>query len=650
MAQISKITLPDSATYGIRAGAIPFGEVDSTSTSTVFTATVEGVTELVDGVCCYLMNGVVTSASGWTLNVNNLGAKPVYQTLAAATETTTIFNINYTMLFVYNSQRVTDGCWDIFYGYNSNTTYSNASLGQGYGTCSTAEATTTKAVTLSSYALTTGGIVAVKFTNAVPASSKLNINSKGAKAIYYRGAAITAGIIKAGDVAYFIYNGTYYHLLGVDTIVSKTSQLTNDSGFLTTETDPTVPSWAKASSKPTYTASEVGALPNTTVIPSAGTTATAVSTTASGGSASTYSKSDHVHSLSFSTVTSALGFTPAGTSTATQSNDGLMSAADKTKLDGISPSGQIQANWNETDPSSSAYIQNKPEYVSSFINDAGYLNQTSLVVALEDDVTATIYYLLGTNSALTLGTGVQTVLNMYTSGKKAIFARVLSATEMRAYEPVYVNQSNGTLGMVAMDADYVYYITLTPDPSNPTTQMVGSETKISMDKYPVGSVYVTSTNTNPSSYLGGTWSLWDKEFDAAEETALVTRNSTNFSAATVYVSRDGHSMTFSGSVTANVAISNTNLEVLTQTMSNNGASAGVNTNNIVFVGQCDSAHALVLMDIDSAGRIRTLDVVVRGTGTSISSGSIITWNVTVPCQASDMVDSYCNKFYWRRTA
>lgn len=47
-------------------------------------------------------------------------------------------------------------------------------------------------------------------------------------------------------------------------IPSKTSQLTNDSGFITgyTETDPTVPSWAKASSKPTYTASEVGAAPS----------------------------------------------------------------------------------------------------------------------------------------------------------------------------------------------------------------------------------------------------------------------------------------------------------------------------------------------------------------------------------------------------
>lgn len=36
-----------------------------------------------------------------------------------------------------------------------------------------------------------------------------------------------------------------------------------------TETDPTVPAWAKEENKPTYTADEVGALPNTTVIPTA---------------------------------------------------------------------------------------------------------------------------------------------------------------------------------------------------------------------------------------------------------------------------------------------------------------------------------------------------------------------------------------------
>lgn len=104
-----------------KTASIPMGEVDSTSTSTVFTATVDGITELRDGVCMWLTNGVVTSASGFTINVNNLGAKPVYSNLAAASRSTTIFNVAYTMLFVYNESRISGGCWDIVYGYDSNT-------------------------------------------------------------------------------------------------------------------------------------------------------------------------------------------------------------------------------------------------------------------------------------------------------------------------------------------------------------------------------------------------------------------------------------------------------------------------------------------------------------------------------------------------
>lgn len=50
-------------------------------------------------------------------------------------------------------------------------------------------------------------------------------------------------------------------------IPSNISDLVNDSGYLTTETDPTVPSWAKSPAKPTYTPQEVGALPDDTFIP-----------------------------------------------------------------------------------------------------------------------------------------------------------------------------------------------------------------------------------------------------------------------------------------------------------------------------------------------------------------------------------------------
>ena len=66
-----------------------------------------------------LKNGVVTSASGFTIDINNLGAKHAYSNMAAATAETTMFNINYTMMFTYDSTRVEGGGWICYRGYNS---------------------------------------------------------------------------------------------------------------------------------------------------------------------------------------------------------------------------------------------------------------------------------------------------------------------------------------------------------------------------------------------------------------------------------------------------------------------------------------------------------------------------------------------------
>lgn len=116
--------------YADRQGAtIPFGQVDSTSTSTAFTATVAGITELKDGTVVMLQNGVVTSAANFTININNLGAKPVYNNMATGNPITptnpsresTIFNINYTLMFVYSEDLVSGGCWINYRGYNSDT-------------------------------------------------------------------------------------------------------------------------------------------------------------------------------------------------------------------------------------------------------------------------------------------------------------------------------------------------------------------------------------------------------------------------------------------------------------------------------------------------------------------------------------------------
>lgn len=100
------------------------------------------------------------------------------------------------------------------------STYTPASLGFGYATCATLAATAAKTATLTGYELVAGGIVVVKFTEAVPANATLSINSQTATAIYYNGAAITGGVINAGDTATLIYNGTYYHVLAVDSSVT----------------------------------------------------------------------------------------------------------------------------------------------------------------------------------------------------------------------------------------------------------------------------------------------------------------------------------------------------------------------------------------------------------------------------------------------
>lgn len=191
-------------------------------TCTTAAGTAAKVVTLTDSTGFTLQAGTIVAvkftyantASTPTLNVASSGAKSIKQygtTAVGNGNQTTGWIAGAIQIFVYDGTN-----WIRDYWANTDTTYTNASLGQGYGTCTTAAATTAKVVTLSNYVLVTGGIVSVKFTYAVPAGATLNVNSKGAKAIYHRGAAITANTIGAGDTATFIYNGSQYHLLSVD--------------------------------------------------------------------------------------------------------------------------------------------------------------------------------------------------------------------------------------------------------------------------------------------------------------------------------------------------------------------------------------------------------------------------------------------------
>ena len=107
---------PATVTNGIHYGA-----VDSTSTATAFTASISGITSYYDGLTVMLKNGVVTSTTNFTVDINGLGAKGVYSNMAAATRESSIFNVNYTLMLVYDSTRVSGGCWVNYRGYNSDT-------------------------------------------------------------------------------------------------------------------------------------------------------------------------------------------------------------------------------------------------------------------------------------------------------------------------------------------------------------------------------------------------------------------------------------------------------------------------------------------------------------------------------------------------
>ena len=84
-----------------------------------------------------------------------------------------------------------------------------------YTTCSTAAATAAKTAVLSGFKLVTGASVIVKFSVTNTAESPtLNVNNTGAKAIRYKNAAIPAGYLAANKVYSFVYDGTYWQLVG----------------------------------------------------------------------------------------------------------------------------------------------------------------------------------------------------------------------------------------------------------------------------------------------------------------------------------------------------------------------------------------------------------------------------------------------------
>lgn len=174
-----------------------------------------------------------------------------------------------------------------------------------------------------------------------------------------------SGKIDAADLATVATSGSYNDLSDKPFIPNAVSDLIDDSGHYTkpangipaadleetyltsfTETDPTVPSWAKAAQKPTYTAQEVGALPANTYIPN--------------------KTSDLVNDSNYPVDANYVH------------TDNNYTTEEKSKLAGIAAGAEVNVNadWNAT--IGDAAILNKPTKVSDFQNDTGFITSAAL--------------------------------------------------------------------------------------------------------------------------------------------------------------------------------------------------------------------------------------------------------------------------------
>jgi len=179
-------------------------------------------------VCVRFTHNNIAAVANLKLSVNGISLPIRYRGTAIPSASNLGADRTYEFVLYAASQNADPSYWEIVGDLDTNSTYSNASLGNGVGTCATATATSDKVVTLSGYSLATNGFVSVKFSYAVVAGATLSINAKGAKPITYMGSAIEDGVIGAGDTATFVYDGTNYILIAVDYWGDRLETLSSD--------------------------------------------------------------------------------------------------------------------------------------------------------------------------------------------------------------------------------------------------------------------------------------------------------------------------------------------------------------------------------------------------------------------------------------
>lgn len=168
--------------------------------------------------------------------------------------------------------------------------------------------------------------------------------------------------------------------------------------------------------------------------------------------------------------------------------------------------------------------------------------------------------------------------------------------------------------------------------------------------FPIGSCYTTSTNTNPSTWLGGTWELIDKRFKGAvlSGATLFTINSTNISSlSSCYAVLSGNTIDMRISVVNAVAFSDTALQIGTINLSAIGVDTKFHITKYLTSCYCDAANAVTSFTVANSTGVVT---VTESAGNSGSTGLTYHFHITASLKYTTMLDNFCDQFIWKRTA
>lgn len=175
-----------------------------------------------------------------------------------------------------------------------------------------------------------------------------------------------------------------------------------------------------------------------------------------------------------------------------------------------------------------------------------------------------------------------------------------------------------------------------------------------LDIYPVGAVYITSTNSNPASHLGGTWKLIDKHldskyYDSSQTEGLITSFGGYCDAGKFIAVTNGHNITFSISFSLNVDIIDTNANIFTIDFTKLGFTRL--TFMPYFLGSGDASNGVAFLGINhTSGTITMYDFNSRTDGAVLPAGTTILTTFECTTSMGYMDDAYCDKFFWERTA